>query len=131
MSAADHAFAIELVSVIPLVGGRNLREPLPDVVQRLVSTPVRSIRLIRPTSRWPQLLHASVQAMKPQHRRSDPLPTYEEICALTEAIEAHLGTARTAAQVELVPESYYANPLEHYVLFSQSHAALLELAATD
>ncbi|WP_280442699.1 hypothetical protein [Nocardia brasiliensis] len=138
MSATNHGFTIELREVTALVDGLPLREPLPDAIRRFVSDPIRSVRPIKPASRWPQLLHAVMQPMRPWRLGrygatfdSGPGPTLDEILSLAETLESHLGSAQVAARVELMPAGYYANIFEHFVVITRSHAALLALMVTD
>ncbi|WP_280381124.1 hypothetical protein [Nocardia wallacei] len=131
LSAANHVFAVRLAPIARLDENLPLREPLPDVVRRMVDHPVRSVRPIKPASRWPQLFRGALLPMGSRHPGVDDAELDVLIHGLIEAISLHLGEIRIAVEVEIVPRDYYANLFADFVLISQSHAAVLSLAVTD
>ncbi|MFE9575147.1 hypothetical protein ACFYO1_02075 [Nocardia sp. NPDC006044] len=135
MSDVDHSFTIGLSTPIPLADRFPLREPLGMLAGRVVSVPVATLRVVKPPSRWSQLLRDDVLRMKPPSGRSGGETAPElEIPALVNTIEALLGTIRIAAQVQTATdrkEPGCPNLWADYLLVSQSYAAHLSLAVDD
>lgn len=132
MSAADHAFSIDLAPVIALDGELLVpRTPLRDRILRVIADPVLNTEVIQPVSRWVEHFRSAVGQMNPPQRTdADDIALNALIDEFARDIERTC-SIRFAAQVQIRPEGYYASIWDDFVLISQTHVARLSLSVTD
>ncbi|MFE3799464.1 hypothetical protein [Nocardia tengchongensis] len=133
MTASNHGFNLLLDPVIAVDGELLIqREPVPDLVGRVVSAPVDAVERIYPASRWPERFGVAIRQMAPwDGSNAHPTELDAHIGSFTDKVETLLGRVQFAAEFKIRPEGCYACLWTDFVLISGSYIARLSLSVTD
>ncbi|MFE2960274.1 hypothetical protein [Nocardia tengchongensis] len=108
------------------------REPVLDLVGRVISAPVDAVKRIYPASRWPERFGVAIRQMAPWDGSNAHLTEPDaHIGSFTDQVEKLLGRVQFAAEFKIRPEGCYTCLWTDFVLISGSYIARLSLSVTD